>query len=73
MQKNPEINMIPSTIHKLQRLKELGISHTNISRLPEETLQLASLERLRVEGTPLDAESVRLLSELRARGVAVGT
>ena len=70
---NPEISLIPDTIHKLQRLKEFSIAHTNISRLPEETLQLASLEKVYVEGAPLDAESVRLLNELRARGVTVVT
>ena len=69
---NAEISgSVPATIHKLQRLRDLDIAHTNITRLPEEMLQLASLENLWVEGAPLDAESALLVSELEARGVTV--
>lgn len=63
------LSSVSRNIYKLTNLQTLGIAHTNVTSLPESILELDSLKHLLTGGIKLDCPSVKLIDELKSRGV----
>ena len=68
--RNNQLVRLPTSIRKLNQLRELELSGNKLTELPSEIGDLEGLRRLDVNGNPLTSDAIHFL-ETKIKGMTV--